>query len=87
VLNLALRHHDTWAVCAYDRRTLAADMVEDLYATHPWSGKTAATGATTGTDIRSTSSFGTATIQPTRSSGLRRLSSSSTRLRPPRAPP
>jgi hypothetical protein len=39
VLNLALRHHDTWAVCAYDRRTLAADMVEDLYATHPLVGE------------------------------------------------
>jgi anti-sigma regulatory factor (Ser/Thr protein kinase) len=35
VLNLALRHHDTWAVCAYDRRTLTPGMVEDLYATHP----------------------------------------------------
>src|SRR3954464_7439078 len=35
VLNLALSHHDTWAVCAYDRRTLTEEMVADLYATHP----------------------------------------------------
>jgi anti-sigma regulatory factor (Ser/Thr protein kinase) len=35
VLNLALRHYDTWAVCAYDRHTLTADMIEDLRATHP----------------------------------------------------
>ena len=39
VLNLALRHHDTWAVCAYDRRTLTPDMVEDLYGTHPLVGR------------------------------------------------
>ena len=34
VLNLALRHYDTWAVCAYDQRTLTADMVERP-ARHP----------------------------------------------------
>src|SRR3954453_22081397 len=35
VLNLALSGHDTWAVCAYDRRTLTDEMVADLHATHP----------------------------------------------------
>src|SRR3954454_3886380 len=35
VLNLALSHHDTWAVCAYDRGTLTDEMVADLHATHP----------------------------------------------------
>ena len=35
VLNLALSYHDTWAVCAYDRRALTAEMVADLHATHP----------------------------------------------------
>src|SRR3954454_3093806 len=35
VLNLALSHHDTWAVCAYDRRTLTDEMIADLHATHP----------------------------------------------------
>jgi anti-sigma regulatory factor (Ser/Thr protein kinase) len=35
VLNLALSDHDTWAVCAYDRRTLTDEMVADLHATHP----------------------------------------------------
>jgi anti-sigma regulatory factor (Ser/Thr protein kinase) len=35
VLNLALRHYDTWAVCAYDECTLSSDMVGDLRATHP----------------------------------------------------
>jgi anti-sigma regulatory factor (Ser/Thr protein kinase) len=35
VLNLALSYHDTWAVCAYDRRTLTDEMVADLHATHP----------------------------------------------------
>jgi anti-sigma regulatory factor (Ser/Thr protein kinase) len=39
VLNLALRHYDTWAVCAYDQRTLTADMVDDLHATHPLIGR------------------------------------------------
>jgi anti-sigma regulatory factor (Ser/Thr protein kinase) len=39
VLNLALRDYDTWAVCAYDQRTLAADMVDDLHATHPLIGQ------------------------------------------------
>src|SRR3954447_25933400 len=35
VLNRALSGHDTWAVCAYDRRTLTEEMVADLHATHP----------------------------------------------------
>ena len=35
VLNLALSDHDTWAVCAYDQRTLTDEMVADLHATHP----------------------------------------------------
>lgn len=35
VLNLALRHYDTWAICAYNQRTLSPDMVSDLHATHP----------------------------------------------------
>ena len=35
VLNLALSHHDTWALCAYDRHTLTDEMVADLHATHP----------------------------------------------------
>ncbi len=35
VLNLALSHHDTWAVCAYDRRALTDEMVANLHATHP----------------------------------------------------
>jgi len=35
VLNLALRHYDTWAVCAYDECALSSDMVSDLHATHP----------------------------------------------------
>ena len=35
VLNIVLRPHDTWAVCAYDRRTLTDEMVADLHATHP----------------------------------------------------
>ena len=39
VLNLALRHNDTWAVCAYDQRPLPADMVGDLHATHPLIGQ------------------------------------------------
>ena len=39
VMNLALRDHDTWAVCAYDERDLTADMVEDLQATHPLIGQ------------------------------------------------
>jgi anti-sigma regulatory factor (Ser/Thr protein kinase) len=39
VMNLALRDHDTWAVCAYDERDLTADMVEDLHATHPLIGQ------------------------------------------------
>jgi anti-sigma regulatory factor (Ser/Thr protein kinase) len=39
VLNLAMRHYDTWAVCAYDARTLSSDMVGDLHATHPLIGQ------------------------------------------------
>jgi anti-sigma regulatory factor (Ser/Thr protein kinase) len=39
VLNLVLRHYDTWAVCAYDQHTLTANMVEDLQATHPLIGQ------------------------------------------------
>src|SRR3954452_14634711 len=35
VLNLALSDHDTWAVCAYDQRTLTDEMIADLDATHP----------------------------------------------------
>src|SRR3954468_21881669 len=35
VLNLALSDHDTWAVCAYDQRTLTDEMIADLHATHP----------------------------------------------------
>ena len=35
MLNLTLSCHDTWAVCAYDRRTLTEEMVADLRATHP----------------------------------------------------
>ena len=34
-LNVILRRHDTWAVCAYDRRRLSEDMVDDLNAAHP----------------------------------------------------
>ena len=50
VLNLALSHHDTWAVCAYDRRTLTNEMVADLHATHPLITRTAVTSTTTATD-------------------------------------
>jgi hypothetical protein len=39
VMNLVLRHYDTWAVCAYDQHTLTANMVEDLQATHPLIGQ------------------------------------------------
>ena len=35
VLNIVLRPHDTWAVCAYDQHTLTDEMAADLYATHP----------------------------------------------------
>jgi anti-sigma regulatory factor (Ser/Thr protein kinase) len=35
VLNIVLRPHDTWAVCAYDVRTLTDEMIADLRATHP----------------------------------------------------
>ena len=39
VVNLALAHHNAWAVCVYDRLALTDDRVEDLCATHPllWS--------------------------------------------------
>ena len=39
VLNLALRHHDTWAVCAYDQYCLTPGMIGDLHATHPLIGQ------------------------------------------------
>ena len=39
VVNLALRHHTTWAVCFYDRRPLTEEMVEDLDATHQLTGQ------------------------------------------------
>jgi hypothetical protein len=35
VLNIVLRPHDTWAICAYDERTLTDEMIADLHATHP----------------------------------------------------
>ena len=38
VLNLALRHYDTWAVCAYDQHYLTPGMIGDLHATHPLIG-------------------------------------------------
>ena len=40
VVNLALAHHNAWAVCVYDRHALTDDQVDDLCATHPlmWSG-------------------------------------------------
>jgi hypothetical protein len=34
-LNIVLRPHDTWAVCAYDRHALTEEMTADLHATHP----------------------------------------------------
>ena len=39
VVNLALAHHDAWAVCVYDRHALTANQADDLCATHPllWS--------------------------------------------------
>jgi anti-sigma regulatory factor (Ser/Thr protein kinase) len=37
-VNLALDHHDAWAVCVYDRRALSEQMVDDLHATHPMVG-------------------------------------------------
>ncbi len=37
-VNLALAHHDAWAVCAYDRRSLTEQMVDDLHATHQMVG-------------------------------------------------
>ena len=39
VVNLALAHHDAWAVCVYDRHALTANQADDLRATHPllWS--------------------------------------------------
>ena len=38
VVNVALRHHNTWAVCVYDRRPLSDEMIDDLYATHHLAG-------------------------------------------------
>jgi anti-sigma regulatory factor (Ser/Thr protein kinase) len=40
-VNVAFRRYDAWAVCAYDRRLLSAEMVDDLHATHPrlWQGR------------------------------------------------
>ncbi len=35
LLNIVLRPHDTWAVCAYDRHALTEEMTADLHATHP----------------------------------------------------
>ena len=39
VVDLALAHHDAWAVCVYDRHALTANQADDLCATHPllWS--------------------------------------------------
>ena len=39
VVNVALRHHNTWMVCAYDRRPLSDDMTEDLDAIHHLTGR------------------------------------------------
>ena len=41
VVNLALAHHNAWAVCLYDRHALTDERVDDLCATHPlmWSGR------------------------------------------------
>jgi anti-sigma regulatory factor (Ser/Thr protein kinase) len=36
VVNLALAHHNAWAVCLYDRHALTDDQAEDLCATHPF---------------------------------------------------
>lgn len=33
-VNLAFAHYDAWGVCAYDRRPLTEQMVDDLQATH-----------------------------------------------------
>ena len=38
MLNIVLRPHDTWAVCAYEQRTLTDEMIADLHATHPLLG-------------------------------------------------
>ena len=38
VLNIVLRPHDTWAVCAYDQHTVTDEMTADLHATHPLLG-------------------------------------------------
>jgi anti-sigma regulatory factor (Ser/Thr protein kinase) len=35
VVNVALAHHNAWAVCVYDQRVLTTERVEDLCATHP----------------------------------------------------
>jgi anti-sigma regulatory factor (Ser/Thr protein kinase) len=37
-VNLAFSRHDLWVVCAYDRRTLTDEMVDDLHATHQATG-------------------------------------------------
>ena len=39
VVNLALAHHNAWAVCVYDRHALTTERADDLCATHPllWS--------------------------------------------------
>ena len=41
VVNLALAHHNAWAVCVYDRHALTDERVDDLCATHPlvWSSR------------------------------------------------
>jgi hypothetical protein len=82
VVNHALRRHNTWAVCVYDRRPLTDEMVEDLYATHHLTGQGSTTGATTATRTRSSSSASTRTRRRTRWSGKPRRRSWSTRRRP-----
>ena len=38
-VNIAFGRYHAWAVCVYDRRLLSAEMVDDLYATHPRLGQ------------------------------------------------
>jgi anti-sigma regulatory factor (Ser/Thr protein kinase) len=38
-VNLAFSRHDPWVVCAYDRRMLTEEMVDDLHATHQAVGR------------------------------------------------
>ena len=38
-VNLAFSRHDVWVVCAYDRRTLTEEMVDDLHAAHQAVGR------------------------------------------------